>query len=688
MKRARVDALTEALDASRARAGVERLAEINGVAGTLAELVEVDEGYQAAFEAAAGEAMAAVIVDSLDVARAALEKLRHGDDEGAVLVLGQPTEPPGGAPGGESGVEALRPHVRGINPAVNLLLDRILCCCVVVDGEWQQALDLALKYPDLVTVTARGDRFSRNSWQVGTGGRGSTMAAVRRSEEEAAVAEAELVTRRESFEEIKATREELAATERETRRRVTDNERISTTATNSLERLDGRRGQLAEEIETIGGNITELQARVDGEQARIAELDERLPELEAAEASGEERQRLWREARGVLEEQSTELRKQRNELEVRANSLGEREQFLTRRLEALETRLEQHKIEVEQAAQRRERIQHAIGVISRLRSIVDERIGHIDEQLAVVREQRNRERARRQAVSDQLESTRKERSGIERELLQVGEKRQQFEVRQAEIRTRLEGLLEGLHRDLDVTEEVAVEADEPELPQGQTAKQRMAELERDLRQMGPINPLALEEFEQVKERHEFLDQQMQDIQESRRELVRVIRAVDAEIVEVFNGAFADVAHHFENLFGMLFPGGSGRLKLTDPENPLETGVEIEAKPSGKNVRTLTLLSGGERSLVAMAFLFAVFRSRPSPFYLLDEVEAALDDMNLSRFLKLVDEFREEAQLVIVSHQKRTMERADCMYGVSMQLGGSTKVVSQRIADVDLTKQSA
>jgi chromosome segregation protein len=161
----------------------------------------------------------------------------------------------------------------------------------------------------------------------------------------------------------------------------------------------------------------------------------------------------------------------------------------------------------------------------------------------------------------------------------------------------------------------------------------------------------------------------------------VIKAVDAEIVSVFAAAFADVSGHFTQLFETLFPGGQGGLKLTDPDNPLETGVEVEARPSGKNVRKLSLLSGGERSLTALAFLFAVFRSRPSPFYLMDEVEAALDDVNLHRFLDLLDEFRREAQLVVVSHQKRTMECADTLYGVTMQPGGSSRVISERASGV-------
>jgi len=171
------------------------------------------------------------------------------------------------------------------------------------------------------------------------------------------------------------------------------------------------------------------------------------------------------------------------------------------------------------------------------------------------------------------------------------------------------------------------------------------------------------------------------VKNTRRELSRVIRAVDREIISVFEQAYHDVSANFTALFTTLFPGGSGRLTLVDPDDLLNTGVEIEARPSGKNVRRLSLLSGGERSLTALAYLFSVFRARPSPFYLLDEVEAALDDVNLHRFLDLVHEFRGEAQLVIVSHQKRTMEAADVLYGVSMPPGGSSRVVSQRAHDV-------
>jgi chromosome segregation protein len=241
----------------------------------------------------------------------------------------------------------------------------------------------------------------------------------------------------------------------------------------------------------------------------------------------------------------------------------------------------------------------------------------------------------------------------------------------------LETAIETVRRDLEVEPEVAVEAPEPSVPEGSTPSTRMRELDRELRLMGPINPLALEEFNELQQRHNFLEEQLEDVRVSRRELSRVITAIDNEIQTVFASAFADVSANFTQLFATLFPGGAGKLTLTVPDDMLNTGIEVEAKPSGKNVKKLSLLSGGERSLTALAFLFAVFRSRPSPFYVMDEVEAALDDVNLHRFLGLIAEFRKEAQLLIVSHQKRTMEAGDCLVGVSMQPGGSSKVVTER-----------
>jgi chromosome segregation protein len=213
------------------------------------------------------------------------------------------------------------------------------------------------------------------------------------------------------------------------------------------------------------------------------------------------------------------------------------------------------------------------------------------------------------------------------------------------------------------------------------AQERRAQhAQRQLDQLGKVNPLALEEFAALEERHAFLVAQLEDLKKTRRDLLTVIREVDERVQQVFAAAYADTAAEFESIIGRLFPGGEGRLVLTDPDDMLATGIDIEARPAGKKVKRLTLLSGGERSLTAIALLIAIFKARPSPFYVLDEVEAALDDTNLQRLLEILAELREVSQLIIVTHQKRSMEVADTLYGVSMRGDGVSTVVSQRLRE--------
>ena len=221
----------------------------------------------------------------------------------------------------------------------------------------------------------------------------------------------------------------------------------------------------------------------------------------------------------------------------------------------------------------------------------------------------------------------------------------------------------------------------PEIPDGTEPDAHLETLWNVLRRLGPVNPLAAAEYQELAERTAFMEEQLEDLSSSRRELTKVIAALDAEISTLFRGAFEEIAERFAENFTLLFPGGTGRLTLTDPDKPLETGVDIHAQPLGKKVGRLQLLSGGERSLAALAFLFAVFRARPSPFYVLDEVEAALDDANLRRFLRLVGTLRDASQLVIVTHQQQTMEAGDLLYGVTMEPGGSSQVLAKHLAKV-------
>jgi chromosome segregation protein len=674
--RARAEALGLALDEARARAGAERLAEVDGVVGTLLDLVDVDAGYEAAFEAAAGEAIAAVVVSGVDAGRRALAALAAADASGAVLALGRPSD----AVGLPFGIgDAVRDHVRSNDPEVERLLDVLLAGAVVVEGGWEQGLDLSLAHPSLVVVTRAGDRFAAAGWRTGAAGTGATGAALdeakRRSDEgatEVAAAEERLAAARAAVEGARAAEAQVV-------RSLDDNDSRLAGASDALQRAETERRDVATEADTLRAHLDELTERVEREQARVGELEQALPALEQEEAAGAERVAAVRTARARLDERAAAVGALRTDLEVRAAGLDERRTFLTRRLAEVEERLERDQQRRAEAESGRVQLELRATATERLAALLADRLTTVEAELGDLRERRRQQSEATRAVTEHLDSLRRQRAAAERQLGELRERVQRLELDAAETRLRLEAATETVRRDFDCEPEVAMVAECPELPAATSAPARVRELERELRLMGPINPLALEEFEALRERSEFLEGQLEDVKTSRRELAKVIKAIDTEIVEVFAAAFADVSQNFTNLFGTLFPGGTGRLKLTDPDNLLETGIEVEAKPSGKNVRQLSLLSGGERSLTALAYLFAVFRSRPSPFYLMDEVEAALDDVNLHRFLDLIDEFRREAQLLIVSHQKRTMEAADCLYGVTMQPGGSSRVISEKVA---------
>jgi chromosome segregation protein len=672
---ARAEALTQALDAARSRAGAEALAGVDGVVGGLLDVVDIDQGYEAAFEAAAGEALSAVVVDDPDAGRRSLAHLVAEGRSGAVLA---PTGPPGPGPAAGAGTP-LRRRVRGRNPGIDLMLDSLLASCIVVDGDWRPAVDLAAARPDLVVVTTAGDRFAGGVWRVGTTATGATGAALEEATTAAARAAAAAAEATGARRSAKAAVDEARRASTELRREAERTAEQLRSTGGTLERV--RRDLQAAEADeaTATAPRDEADVRLARELERIAELERALPELEETARAQAEAARAERAARDRLAERATAVAALRRDLEVRVAGLEERRNVVTARLEQVETRLRRNVIEREHATERRVQLEATRATLGRLAAFVAEREGVLAALVDALRQARREEAEANRSLTERLDGLRRERADAERQLAGVRERSGRLDVDEADARVRLETLTEAVRRDLDIEVEATRGAPCPELPPGTSAPSRRTELERELRLMGPINPLALEEHAALQERHGFLEAQLEDVRSARRELTKVIRAVDGEIVEVFRAAFADVAANFEQLFGTLFPGGQGRLRLTDPDHLLDTGIEVEARPSGKNVRRLTLLSGGERSLTAMAFLFAVFRSRPSPFYMMDEVEAALDDVNLHRFLGLVNEFRDEAQLLIVSHQKRTMEAADCLYGVTMAPGGSSRVVSEKVA---------
>ncbi len=671
---ARAEALSLALDQARARAGAERLADVEGVVGTLLDVVEVDSGWQDAFEAAAGEAIAAVVVASVEAGRDALAALRSGDGTGAVLALGAARPAQSAVPAG-----GVRSHVRGLRPGVDELLDVLVGSTLVVE-DWTEAVDSALANPSAVVVTRSGDRFGPTGWRLGAAAAGATGAALdearNRAAEAAEAAEAAagaLVAARAMVSQARLTETGIA----KQLERIAAQERADQEA---LARIARDRSDTETELDGVRAQVAELEERARRDIDRVEELAARLPALEAEEAAVAEQGRAMDEARSRLDERAKALAARRNQLDVEAARLTQQRQGLEHRLTQIEARLSRHEAERREAEQRRVELDRKAVATDALARYVAERTERIEAELVGLRERRRRRSDANREITTRLDVLRSERAAAERGLTEVREKIQRCEITDAEIRMHLENAVEALRRDLDCEPEVAMAASAPELAEGVTPAARERELDRDLRLMGPINPLALEEFQALQERHQFVERQLDDVRTSRRDLTKVIRAIDAEIVSVFSSAFAEVSQNYTALFETLFPGGRGRLKLTDPENLLTTGIEVEARPSGKNVRKLSLLSGGERSLTALAYLFAVFRARPSPFYVMDEVEAALDDVNLSRFLGLVQEFRDDAQLIIVSHQKRTMEAADCLYGVTMQPGGSSKVVSEQVRE--------
>ena len=669
---ARVEALQMALDSARARAGAERLEGVDGVLGTLLDLVEIDDGWQQAVEAALGESLTAVVVSDPAAARRALDALRSSDTSGAVIALG--AAPAASAPPATG--ESVRPHVRSTDGDVSGLLDGLLGSAIRVD-DLDAALDAAIASPGTVVVTGEGDRFGLSGWRIGAAGGGATAAALDEAQERAEEAGAALAAAEQELGAAQTASAEARSAEQEIARDLDANDAKLSAASEGLARAQGERREIAAELESLERTISEAEENGGREARRAQELESLLPALESDEQAEVDAARRRGELRAEMESRAAALASKRKDLEVRNAGMHERRQILERRIAETERRLEADAEARAAAEDRRVVIERQISAIDRLSSVVEAHRTVVEAHHADLSEQRRRQSDEVRGLTSELETLRRERSEQERSLDVVRERARKAELDEAEAKLRLETAIETLRRDQDVEPATAEAAEMPEVPEGATPAGRVRELERELRLLGPINPLALEEFNELQTRHSFLEAQLEDVRSSRRELARVIAAVDAEIQNVFAAAFADVAGNFTELFGLLFPGGTGRLRLTHPDDLLNTGIEVEAKPSGKNVKKLSLLSGGERSLTALAYLFAVFRSRPSPFYVMDEVEAALDDVNLHRFLGLIQEFRKDAQLIVVSHQKRTMEAGDCLLGVSMQPGGSSKVVTER-----------
>ena len=669
---------------------------VSGLLGTVAALVRVRTGYERAVAAALGSAADALGVEDLGSAVRALTHLKDQEQGRAGLLLGGSSydghlgdgtaEPPSGATWAHEVVSAPRELEAALRHA---LAD------VVVVGDLPAAETLVRAHAGLTAVTRDGDVVSSHFVRGGSRSQPSLL------EVQAAVdqAAASLQEAGHDAQRLTFDRARLEEEREQTQRRVD-------VALAKLHESDATLAAVAEELGQLGSAARAAKAEAqraaeaigEAETARgvalsaLAELQQRLADAESsddgAETDTSERERLATQAREARS-QETDVRLALRTAEERARSWAGRADALTRT--ATEERAARAR-----SASRRDRVA-AEGEVGRaVTAAVSLLLTRLESSLREAAVSRTQVEERRREREAELVATRATLRRLGGELEEIVSTVHRDDVVRAQQRIRLEQLEERALDELGLDAESLVAEFGPDRPvvvagaeeetaepvpfvrEEQVARLRVAE--RALATLGRVNPLALEEFSALEERHQFLGEQLEDLRRTRRDLLDIVAEVDDRVEQVFAQAWEDVREAFEGVFSRLFPGGEGRLVLTDPSDLLTTGVEVEARPAGKKVKRLSLLSGGERSLVAVAFLVALFKARPSPFYILDEVEAALDDTNLGRLLQIYEELRENSQLLVITHQKRTMEVGDALYGVSMRGDGVSTVISQRLRE--------
>ncbi len=566
----------------------------------------------------------------------------------------------------ETGLEAL---VDRLGPAADKRLAAMLLGDVLLAPGWPKAYAAAQQHPQVRVVTPDGDLVTSHAIRVAHP-EGASPAMV-----EAARADLDRAKEAGARARSLATsgRRALDGANQLEQKRLEERERLAVVLASASETLD-RRNRAREQMEAEIIRLSSRQETIaEAHEDRVGQIEVLQRRLSALEGEESEQQQAWEqlvERRQAVARRRDEARRARQEVAAAHGAVVERRAMLERRLAELKVELHdlaEHPVDPEQ-------ITHHAGVESSARAahtVVRSHIEALRERQIVLRREAG-EAGRR------LAAARSRRDELQASIAAFKDRLSQLAVEMAEMRVRRESIAETLRRDIDASEAEALAAPEPAYDESVDRAARLQTLEADLRRMGPVNPLAAQEYHDLNGRYEHIRSELGDLEEARNELQRVVRSLDETIEELFVEAFHEVAAFYEENFAILFPGGRGRVVLTDPDRPLTSGVDIKAQPLGKKVSRLQLLSGGERSLAALAFLFAVFKARPSPFYILDEVEAALDDANLRRFLKLVASFRSAAQLVIVTHQQQTMEAADTLYGVTMEPGGSSQVVAKRM----------
>ncbi|MFF1923398.1 AAA family ATPase [Streptomyces sp. NPDC058221] len=577
---------------------------------------------------------------------------------------------------------------------------------MVVVGTLEDAEDLVAAHPALTAVTGEGDVLSAHFAHGGSAGAPSLL-EVQASVDEAAAELAELAVRCTGLAEAQQLavhrRGTVAALVEELGERRRAAEREKSGVAQQLGRLAGQARGAAGEAERMAASAARAQEALERATQDAEELAERL--LVAEEASGD----------GMDEEPDTAVRDRlaadganarQTEMEARLQlrTHEERVRALAGRADSLDRGARAEREARARVEQRRARLRHEAAVASAVASGGRQLLAHVEVSVVRAEEERVAAEASKAERERELAAERHQGRELKGELDKLTDSVHRGEVLGAEKRLRIEqleakaleelgvepaGLAAEYGPDQLVPPSPAAEGEElpedPEHPRNQPKpfvraeqEKRLKSAERAYQQLGKVNPLALEEFSALEERHKFLSEQLEDLKKTRADLMQVIKEVDERVEQVFTEAYRDTAREFEGVFSRLFPGGEGRLILTDPDNMLATGVDVEARPPGKKVKRLSLLSGGERSLTAVALLVSIFKARPSPFYVMDEVEAALDDTNLQRLIRIMEELQESSQLIVITHQKRTMEVADALYGVSMQGDGVSKVISQRL----------
>ncbi|MEV5792714.1 chromosome segregation protein SMC [Streptomyces sp. NPDC052192] len=680
---------------------------LTGLLGPAAELLSVTPGFEVALAAAFGAAADAIAVSTPASAAEAIRLLRKQDAGRASLLLaGAPEDdrPHGGGGPEQSPGEGGRwatDLVRGpaeLMPAVRRLLHGI-----VVVGTLEDAEDLVYARPGLTAVTAEGDLLGAHFAHGGSAGAPSLL-EVQASVDEAAAELEELAVRCEELTGAQhlATelRTERAALVEEVGERRRAAEREKSAVAQQLGRLAGQARGAAGEAERSTAAAARAQDALDRALEEAEELAERLAVAEEMPVEEEPDT----SARDRLAADGANARQTEMEARLQVRTHEERVKGLAGRADSLDRAARAEREARARAEQRRARLRHEAAVAQAVASGARQLLAHVEVSLGRADEERTAADTAKALREQELGAARSQGRDLKAELDKLTDSVHRGEVLGAEKRMRVEqleakaldelgvepaGLVADYGPDQPVPPSLPAEGEElpedPEHPRNQPRRFHRAEQEKRLKsaerayqQLGKVNPLALEEFAALEERHKFLSEQLEDLRKTRADLLQVIKEVDERVEQVFTEAYRDTAREFEGVFSRLFPGGDGRLILTDPDNMLTTGVDVEARPPGKKVKRLSLLSGGERSLTAVALLVSIFKARPSPFYVMDEVEAALDDTNLQRLIRIMQELQEASQLIVITHQKRTMEVADALYGVSMQGDGVSKVISQRL----------